>query len=516
MNEPATLHASPRTPTPHFAGAPSPAPGRRAPRVEAVATAAVALAVGIAIGWLDFPAREYQSGLLLYLFAGFWLALAGRGRAVVVAVACGLAPPMAWYLAKQGAHPATIAAAFAATLIGAAAGRWAGRRMDPGGAAEIDPAAADDAAWYRRPLSARTLLALALSAIAAIGLQPLFATLRHAGIPVSVAMVRWWQAASFAGWVFIAPAIPRAGAAIRRRGRPRDETAGVTPPEALMHLAVLAAIALAHTAVLLAIGHAMGWMGPPPPAGRAVRGIAAAYAPLDLLAYAVVLGLAWLGDTRRHADEARRRAAALQAAVLRSRLVALRARLNPHFLYNALNAAVVLARAGRGRETGTVLEELTGMLRYVLERDEPAVPLDDEVAFVRRYLGIQQARFGERLRWTIEMDGELSAARVPTLVLQPMVENAVEHAVASDEEAGEVRVTARRDGATLVLRVEDDGPGPPAEGSAAADDEGIGLGHTRERLHALFGDAASVTLRRRDPRGAVAEIRLPYRAEGAP
>jgi len=483
--------------------------------VEAVATAAVALAVGVAIGWLDFPAREYQSGLLIYLFAGFWLALAGRGRGVVLAVGCGLAPPMALYLAKQGAHPAAIGAAFAATLIGAAAGRWAGRRMDPGGAAEIG-ASADDVAWYRRPLSARTLLALALSAIAAVGLQPLFATLRHGAIPVSVAMVRWWQAATFAGWVFIAPVIPRIGAAIRRRGRTRDEAAGVTPPEALAHLAVLAAIALIHTAVLLAIGHAMGWMGPPPPAGHAVRAIAAAYAPLDLLAYAVVLGLAWLGDTRRHAEEARRRAAALQAAALGSRLAALRARLNPHFLYNALNAAVVLARSGRGRETGSVLEELTGMLRYVLERDEPSVPLADEVAFVRRYLGIQQVRFGERLKWSIEMDGDVSAARVPTLVLQPMVENAVEHAVAGDEDASEVRVTARREGDRLVLRVEDDGPGPPADPSPGDEPAGIGLGHTRERLHGLFGDAASVTLRPRDPRGAVAEIRLPYRAEDAP
>lgn len=515
MNEPATLHAPMPMPASPHDDARTPAPRVRASRVEAVATAAVALAVGIAIGWLDFPAREYQSGLLVYLFAGFWLALAGRGRGVVAAVACGLAPPMALYLAKQGAHPAAIAAAFAATLIGAVAGRWAGRRMDPGGVAAVD-ASAGDIAWYRRPLSARTLLALALSAIAAIGLQPLFATLRHDGIPVSVAMVRWWQAATFAGWVFIAPVVPRIGAAIRRRGRHRDDTAGVTPPEALAHLAVLAAIALVHTAVLLAIGHAMGWMGPPPPAGPTARAIAAAYAPLDLLAYAVVLGLAWLGDTRRHAEEARRRAAALQAAVLGSRLAALRARLNPHFLYNALNAAVVLARGGRGRETGTVLEELTGMLRYVLERDEASVPLADEVAFVRRYLGIQQVRFGERLRWSVEMDGEAPAARVPTLVLQPMVENAVEHAVASDEDASEVRVTARRDGGVLVLQVEDDGPGPPAEGLVGDEPAGIGLGHTRERLHGLFGAAASVTLRPRQPRGAVAEIRLPYRAEDAP
>lgn len=485
--------------------------------MEALATGAVALAVGIAIGWLDFPAREYQSGLLVYLFAGFWLALAGRGRGVVPAVACGLAPPMGLYLARQGAHPTAIAAAFAATLIGAVAGRWAGRRMDPGGTAETGAAASTEGvAWYRRPLSARTLLALALSGIAAIGLQPLFATLRHGGIPVSVAMVRWWQAASFAGWVFIAPIVPRIGAALGRRGRGGDETAGVTPPEALAHLAVLAAVALAHTAALLAIGHAMGWMGPPPQTGHAVRAIAAAYAPLDLLAYAVVLGLAWLGDTRRHADEARRRAAALQAAVLGSRLAALRARLNPHFLYNALNAAVVLARGGRGRETGTVLEELTGMLRYVLERDEPSVPLADEVAFVRKYLGIQQVRFGERLRWSIEVDGGVAAARVPTLVLQPMVENAVEHAVASDGDASEVRVTARREGGLLVLRVEDDGPGPPEDGSPGDEPAGIGLGHTRERLHGLFGDAASVTLRPRTPRGAVAEIRLPFRMEEAP
>ena len=479
--------------------------GARPSRAEALATAAAALAVGTAIGWLDFPAREYESGLLVYLFAGFWLALAGRAPSLLLATACGLAPPMALYLAAQHPHPAAVAAAFAATFLGALAGRWAGRRLDPG--TDAADAATAGVPWYRRSLGGRTLLALALSAIAVVGLRPLFATLRHDHVPVSVVMVRWWQAATFAGWVFVTPLVLRAGTAIRRLGRAGDAPAGVTALEALGHLLALAALAGVHTALLLAVGQVLGWMGPPAPLPRAFGAVAAAYAPLDLLAYAVVLGLAWLSDTRRHADEARRRAAALQAAVLRTRLAALRARLNPHFLYNALNAAVVLARGGRGRETGEVLEELTGMLRYVLDRDEPAAALADEVAFVRRYLEIQRVRFGERLRWSIDVPPDAAAARVPTLVLQPMVENAVEHAVAASEEASHVAVGARLEGGTLRLWVEDDGPGPPAPGTEAA---GIGLGHTRERLHALFGSAASVELRPRAPHGAVAEIRLPH------
>jgi sensor histidine kinase YesM len=263
-----------------------------------------------------------------------------------------------------------------------------------------------------------------------------------------------------------------------------------------------------HAALLAATAFTVGGGRAPWPA--AFRATAVAYLPLDLLAYTAVLGLAYLSDTRRQAEDARRRAAALQAAVLSTRLEALRARLNPHFLYNALNAAVMLARAGRGRETSRVLEELTALLRYVLDETGDRVPLEREVAFVRRYLEIQQVRFGERLRWEVTVDERASSAAVPPLVLQPIVENAVEHAVAS-EGGGTIAVTASLDGDALVLAVEDDGPGP--DGARIDASGGIGLGATRERLAALYGGRASVTLRPRPPGGTLAEIRLPIDAD---
>jgi signal transduction histidine kinase len=487
-------------PAPHAA----PVPRRTIP-VPALAWAASALALGTAIGWLDMPAREYESGVLLYLLAGFWLALPGRAPSTVLAIACGLAPQLARYLFLQGTRPVAVAAAFVLTFAGAAAGRFAGARLMPG--ADAEPVVSPGTPWHRRPVDARTLLALALSAIAAAGLVPVFAALRRA-MPVTLSTVRGWQAATFVGWVLLAPTVLRLRTAIARRSRRGGEDGGLSPAEAAAHLGLAVAITLVHAALLAATAFTVGGGRAPWPA--AFRATAVAYLPLDLLAYTAVLGLAYLSDTRRQAEDARRRAAALQAAVLSTRLEALRARLNPHFLYNALNAAVMLARAGRGRETSRVLEELTALLRYVLDETGDRVPLEREVAFVRRYLEIQQVRFGERLRWEVTVDERASSAAVPPLVLQPIVENAVEHAVAS-EGGGTIAVTASRDGDALVLAVEDDGPGP--DGARIDASGGIGLGATRERLAALYGGRASVTLRPRPPGGTLAEIRLPIDAD---
>jgi LytS/YehU family sensor histidine kinase len=240
--------------------------------------------------------------------------------------------------------------------------------------------------------------------------------------------------------------------------------------------------------------------------GRLALAVATSYGLFDLLTYIAILGLAHVTDRTRQAEEARRRAAALEATAVTARLAALKARLDPHFLYNALNAAVTLARRGEGENTSRILEELTALLRYVLDESRTTVPLSEELAFVRRYLDIMQLRFGARLTYSIRVDAGVTDAAVPPLILQPLVENAVEHGVANATGPVAVHVSARHAPHGLVIAVEDDGPGPNAAPRAGT---GIGLGATRERLAMLFGGAAGLTLDIRTPRGAVAELTLP-------
>lgn len=210
------------------------------------------------------------------------------------------------------------------------------------------------------------------------------------------------------------------------------------------------------------------------------------------------------------AREREAHAARLSAALAEARLGALRMQMQPHFLYNSLNAITVIVR---DRDTATavrMLEQLGEMLRRVMRRDGPQeVPLAEEIDFVRRYLAIEEVRFPDRLRPEFAVPDELLRATVPDLVLQPLVENAVRHGLARRVGATLLRIEARREGDDLVLAVTDDGPGP--EDDAGPRPEGIGLANTRERLATLYGDRGRLELARSAAGGAAAIVRLPYR-----
>jgi two-component system LytT family sensor kinase len=239
------------------------------------------------------------------------------------------------------------------------------------------------------------------------------------------------------------------------------------------------------------------------------RAAFAVYLPLDALAYVAILSLAYASDTARHRRAEAQTAAALRAESVNSRLAALRSRLNPHFLFNALNSVSVLAAAGKGRETGELVQGLTALLRYVLDERRLLVPVRDELEFVRQYFAVQQTRFGDRLRCTVECEPIAGGALVPQLLLQPLVENAVEHGVASALEGASVSVRATVSAARLHIVVEDDGPGP----ESSVPSLGIGLSSTRERLAGLYGQDATLSLGR--PAGGTTrvEVELPFNAE---
>jgi two-component system LytT family sensor kinase len=200
--------------------------------------------------------------------------------------------------------------------------------------------------------------------------------------------------------------------------------------------------------------------------------------------------------------------AQLQAQLAEARLSALRSQIDPHFLFNTLNAVSALVeRDPRG--VRRMIARLSELLRHSLDgAGEPEVTLRQELEFADRYLEIMRIRFQGSLEVEQRVDEGMMDAMVPSLVLQPLVENAVKHGVGRLRGVGRIEIEARRDGARVILTVRDNGPG--MEGAAPAR-EGVGLRNTRERLAQLYGDDAKLTLRPAEGGGFEAEVALPWR-----
>ncbi|HKE23438.1 MAG TPA: histidine kinase [Bryobacteraceae bacterium] len=241
---------------------------------------------------------------------------------------------------------------------------------------------------------------------------------------------------------------------------------------------------------------------------RALEGWIFTTLPFGTGVYFALVGiehaLAYMAQARERETQAVR----LTAQLAEARLGALRMQLNPHFLFNSLNAITVLVRDQNTAAASRMLELLSDVLRMVLHAEAShETPLATELDFLERYLAIEQVRFSDRLRPRIEVDAAIRRAAAPQLILQPLVENALRHGIARRADAGLLEIAARRDGDTLVLTVRDDGPGlDPARATAA----GVGLANTRARLAALYGDRASLEIANDAGGGVVATIRLPY------
>ena len=210
----------------------------------------------------------------------------------------------------------------------------------------------------------------------------------------------------------------------------------------------------------------------------------------------------------------------MQQLATEAELRALRAQLNPHFLFNALNTLGHLMQAAPDRAL-TTLYQLTGLLRAVLRRTNGQfVALREELEIVESYLAIERERFQERLTITIDVPAELQHARVPPLLLQPLVENAVKHGVGPIRDGGHVTVRAWRDApgdgdaGFLRLLVVDTGTGMPAHRGPAT--EGVGLANIENRLRHYFGASGVMTLRATPGGGTTVELCVPWIAADAP
>ena len=230
--------------------------------------------------------------------------------------------------------------------------------------------------------------------------------------------------------------------------------------------------------------------------------------PFSVSIYFAVLGCVYAFSYFIKARREEAHAARLAAQLAEARLGALRMQLNPHFLFNSLNALSVLVREGSTSAASRMLELIAEVLRQVLRADQPPeIPLSEEITFLEQYLSIEQVRFSDRLQVLWSVEGKARAGLVPSFVTQPLVENAIKHGVLKRAESGTIEIAARVLGEHLEIKVRDDGAGiqtPTAQ-------EGVGLSNTRERLRTLYGMEAELILASAAYGGTEAILRIPYR-----
>lgn len=238
--------------------------------------------------------------------------------------------------------------------------------------------------------------------------------------------------------------------------------------------------------------------------GVAFRGVALSGLSLQVIMYAGVLIAHHAALYYRKYRDRERAAARLEVSLAEAQLHALKLQLQPHFLFNTLNSISALVRTARQREAVTMIAGLSDLLRYSLDHaGEQRVPLATELAITERYLEIERLRFPDRMAYEIDAPDEVRRAAVPTLLLQPLAENAIRHGIARSAGPGRVAIRARRDGAALCIEVWS--TGVLAEDHRA----GVGLRNTMDRLRHLYRGDQRFELRAGDG-GVIAAVRLPW------
>jgi LytS/YehU family sensor histidine kinase len=200
-----------------------------------------------------------------------------------------------------------------------------------------------------------------------------------------------------------------------------------------------------------------------------------------------------------------------------AQLKMLRYQLNPHFLFNTLNAISTLVLEKDVKPANDMLTRLSAFLRYSLDSDPlQKTTLAEEVRALQLYLDIEKTRFADRLEIVYDIDPDAREALVPSLILQPAIENAIKYAIAQMEEGGRIAICAKREGDMLKLAVEDNGPKTPNDPEALLDsgNAGVGLINMRNRLAHLYRDRQSFRLRTLEPTGLCVALTLPFETRG--
>jgi two-component system, LytTR family, sensor kinase len=234
-----------------------------------------------------------------------------------------------------------------------------------------------------------------------------------------------------------------------------------------------------------------------------------------LILYAFILAVSYVLDSKQRLAAQETAAARLNAQLSHAQLNALQRQIEPHFIFNALNAIAGLVREQKSAAAVGMIVSLSDFLRRVATNSsEPQVSLAQEVQFLENYLRIQEVRFAGRLQLELEVPAELNGARIPSLLLQPLVENAIKHGISKRAQGGAVRISASRSDGRLTLSVYNDGPLLDAAGMAGnsgnAATGGIGLSNLRTRLGLLYGDDYELQLQNHASAGVLVSVALPY------
>lgn len=283
--------------------------------------------------------------------------------------------------------------------------------------------------------------------------------------------------------------------------------------QVLLHLGIASAVALLHMVYFHLVNKYLGceelqWL----------KSLFFVRLHIDIGLYAAIVGGYYALDNyrqfqlrEREAAELAVRAQQLEAQLAQAQVQALKMQLHPHFLFNTLNAIAVLVREQQGPDAVRMLTRLSDLLRLTLENGgRQYIPLWQELAWLERYLAIEQVRFGDRLQVSVAVPKALKQALVPALILQPLVENAIRHGIAPTAEAGAITIEATAHDGQLRLTVADDGVGLPATW-----EDGIGLANTRARLTRSYGSQHAFSVQRRAEGGTRAEISLPLQSDDA-
>jgi two-component system LytT family sensor kinase len=237
-----------------------------------------------------------------------------------------------------------------------------------------------------------------------------------------------------------------------------------------------------------------------------------AFVDYGVLLYWMILVIDYAFEYYRQYRKKEIQASRLEAQLAKAQLQALKMQLHPHFLFNTLNAISVLIQKSPDMAQ-KMLGQLSNLLRLTLDQDgEQLVSLKTELDFLDHYLQIERTRFGERLTVRLQVDPEALDAEVPTMILQPLVENAIRHGVNEQRGPAVITVSARRINGSLRLEVQDNGKGLSEDGNGRA---GIGLSNTHARLHQLYGQDHRLELVNAPGGGIIATVDIPYRGQAS-
>jgi LytS/YehU family sensor histidine kinase len=224
--------------------------------------------------------------------------------------------------------------------------------------------------------------------------------------------------------------------------------------------------------------------------------------------YTAILAVSYVLDSKSRLAYQQTETARLNEQLSKAQLDALRRQIEPHFLFNTLNAIAGLVREKNNDAAVSMIAGLSDFLRRLLEDStRQQVPLGEEVEFAQKYLDIQKVRFVERLQFSVDVPGDLLLAQVPTLILQLMVENAVKHGIAQRAQGGAIRIAAFRSDDRLTVSVYNDGPAVKWENMRS----GIGMANMRTRLRSLYGDAFDLDMHNHDPSGVEVSVSVPFK-----